>query len=128
MPRPLEDQVIVLTGASSGIGREVARLFGRRGASVVLAARDEEELVVRAKAGEAPSEIAYVRAKAEVAQVSRVDEDSQSHAPSASDYTSRLPPGRASSDTAGSARSGFGSSCGRRRGSPPTAVLRGLGR
>ena len=39
MPRPLKEQVIVLTGASSGIGREAAGLFGRRGASVVLAAR-----------------------------------------------------------------------------------------
>jgi NAD(P)-dependent dehydrogenase (short-subunit alcohol dehydrogenase family) len=44
MPRPLAEQVIVLTGASSGIGREAALLFGRRGASVVLAARDEEAL------------------------------------------------------------------------------------
>lgn len=44
MPRPLEEQVVVLTGASSGIGREAAGLFGRRGASVVLAARDGEAL------------------------------------------------------------------------------------
>ena len=44
MPRPLEEQVVVLTGASSGIGREAAWLFGRRGAAVVLAARDEEAL------------------------------------------------------------------------------------
>src|SRR4051794_10212327 len=44
MPRPLGEQVVVLTGASSGIGREAATLFGRRGASVVLAARDEKAL------------------------------------------------------------------------------------
>ena len=44
MPRPLKEQVVVLTGASSGIGREAAELFGRRGASVVLAARDAEAL------------------------------------------------------------------------------------
>ena len=44
MPRPLEEQVVVLTGASSGIGREAAELFGRRGASVVLAVRDAEAL------------------------------------------------------------------------------------
>jgi NADP-dependent 3-hydroxy acid dehydrogenase YdfG len=44
MPRPLEEQVVVLTGASSGIGREAAGLFGRRGAAVVLAARDEVAL------------------------------------------------------------------------------------
>ncbi len=39
MPRPLADQVVVITGASSGIGREVARMFAMRGARVVLAAR-----------------------------------------------------------------------------------------
>src|SRR5690349_20938113 len=44
MPRPLNEQVVVLTGASSGIGREAAVLFGGRGASVVLAARDEAAL------------------------------------------------------------------------------------
>ena len=35
----LDGHVVVLTGASSGIGRSTARLFGSRGASVVLAAR-----------------------------------------------------------------------------------------
>ena len=44
MPRPLEEQVVVLTGASSGIGREAAVLLGRRRASVVLAARDADAL------------------------------------------------------------------------------------
>lgn len=44
MPRPMEEQVVVLTGASSGIGREAAGLFGRRRASVVLAARDGDAL------------------------------------------------------------------------------------
>lgn len=39
-----EPQVIVITGASSGIGRETALEFGRRGARVVLAARNEEAL------------------------------------------------------------------------------------
>ena len=42
MPRPLNEQVVVITGASSGIGREAARKFGKAGASVVLAARNEE--------------------------------------------------------------------------------------
>jgi NAD(P)-dependent dehydrogenase (short-subunit alcohol dehydrogenase family) len=42
--RPLREQVVVLTGASSGIGRETAVELGRRGASVVLAARSEEGL------------------------------------------------------------------------------------
>jgi len=36
---PIGEQVVVITGASSGIGREAALRFGERGASVVLAAR-----------------------------------------------------------------------------------------
>jgi short-subunit dehydrogenase len=44
MPKPLEQQTVVITGASSGFGREAAVLFGRRGANVVLAARDGEAL------------------------------------------------------------------------------------
>ena len=44
MPRPLNEQTIVLTGASSGFGREAALIFGRKGANVVLAARDEQVL------------------------------------------------------------------------------------
>jgi short-subunit dehydrogenase len=40
MKRPLGEQVIVITGASQGIGRETALLFGRRGAAVVAAARN----------------------------------------------------------------------------------------
>lgn len=39
-PKPLGEQVVVLTGASSGIGRAAALAFGRAGASVVLAARN----------------------------------------------------------------------------------------
>lgn len=40
MTRPLDQQVVVLTGASSGIGRESALRLAARGARVVLAARD----------------------------------------------------------------------------------------
>lgn len=44
MKKPLNEQVVVLTGASSGIGRAAALKFGRAGAAVVLAARNEEAL------------------------------------------------------------------------------------
>lgn len=42
--KPLNEQVIVITGASSGIGLATARLAARRGASVVLVARNEHDL------------------------------------------------------------------------------------
>ena len=54
MPRPLSEQTIVITGSSSGIGREAARRAGRRGARVVLAARNEAAL--EAAAGEVEQE------------------------------------------------------------------------
>ncbi len=43
-PKPLREQVVVITGASSGIGRKTAHLLAERGASVVLAARNEPAL------------------------------------------------------------------------------------
>jgi NAD(P)-dependent dehydrogenase (short-subunit alcohol dehydrogenase family) len=42
--KPLEGQVIVVTGAGSGLGLEVARLAAKAGASVVLAGGDEQAL------------------------------------------------------------------------------------
>lgn len=44
MPRPLAHQIVVITGAGSGIGRETARSFAHRGASVVVAARSGDAL------------------------------------------------------------------------------------
>src|SRR5690606_31290464 len=38
---PLERQVVVVTGASSGIGLATARLAAQRGATVVLVSRNE---------------------------------------------------------------------------------------
>lgn len=42
--RPLSEQVIVITGASSGIGLATARMAARRGAKLVLGARNIEAL------------------------------------------------------------------------------------
>jgi NAD(P)-dependent dehydrogenase (short-subunit alcohol dehydrogenase family) len=42
--KPIGEQVIVVTGASSGVGRAVARAAGERGAKVVVAARGEDGL------------------------------------------------------------------------------------
>jgi short-subunit dehydrogenase len=44
MVRSLQDQVVVITGASSGIGREAARQFAKKGATVVLASRNKVAL------------------------------------------------------------------------------------
>jgi NADP-dependent 3-hydroxy acid dehydrogenase YdfG len=42
--RKLSEQVVVVTGASSGVGRAIARAFGARGAKVGLIARTREAL------------------------------------------------------------------------------------
>jgi NAD(P)-dependent dehydrogenase (short-subunit alcohol dehydrogenase family) len=42
--KPLSEQVILVTGASSGLGRAIARGAGERGAKVVVTARNEEAL------------------------------------------------------------------------------------
>src|SRR5215212_8781237 len=56
--KPIEQQVVVLMGASSGIGRETALRFAERGAKVVVSARSEKGLAslveeIQDKGGEA---------------------------------------------------------------------------
>lgn len=56
--KSLKDKVIIVTGASSGIGEAMARLYAAHGAKVVLCARSEDKLKaivdeIRAKGGEA---------------------------------------------------------------------------
>ncbi len=38
----LQDQRVLVTGATAGIGRQTATLFARRGATVVITGRDPE--------------------------------------------------------------------------------------
>ena len=41
----MKNKVVVITGASSGIGKALASLFFKRGARLVLVARTESKLV-----------------------------------------------------------------------------------
>jgi uncharacterized protein len=50
LPRRRQAETVLITGASSGIGRELARLFAADGAGLVLVARSEDKL--RELAGE----------------------------------------------------------------------------
>lgn len=63
--KPISEQVIVLTGATSGIGRATAMMAAERGAKVVLCSRNEDELRavtedIRQKGGETAFVVADV--------------------------------------------------------------------
>jgi len=74
MPRPLNEQVVVIIGASSGIDRSSAVLFGQKGSSVVLAARNGEALEAAARETESAGGSGHVVATdvAEWGQVQRL--------------------------------------------------------
>jgi NADP-dependent 3-hydroxy acid dehydrogenase YdfG len=69
----MKDQVIVITGASAGIGAVVARKAGAAGARVVLAARRQKELseVARESGAEALAVVTDVTVRAEVEALAR---------------------------------------------------------
>ena len=60
MKRYLEGKVVVVTGASSGIGEAMAREYAKMGAKVVMAARREEELQrIAAEIRQSGGEVTY---------------------------------------------------------------------
>lgn len=74
---PLRDQVIVITGASSGIGLATARMAAERGARVVLAARSGDALMeivreIEQGGGRAVSVSADVGQRADVERIASV--------------------------------------------------------
>lgn len=75
--KPIQDQVVVILGASSGIGRATARQFASRGAKVVAAARSEAGLhslgrEVRDTGGEITTVICDVTDFAQVERVASI--------------------------------------------------------
>src|SRR4051794_35901205 len=78
--KPIHDQVVVVVGASSGIGRESALLLAARGARVVVAARSEPGLIslvaeITAHGGEATFVVCDVADPDQVRHVAEVAEE-----------------------------------------------------
>lgn len=72
--KPLKEQVIVITGASSGIGLVTARMAAQQGAKLVLAARNEDALrqlvdEIRSKGGQAIYVVADVGQEEDVNRI-----------------------------------------------------------
>lgn len=78
--KPLAQQVIVITGASSGIGLVTARMAAKRGAAVVAAARNQQALAalaqeIRSAGGRAVDVVCDVGREEDVARVVTVAEE-----------------------------------------------------
>jgi len=76
----IPEQVVVIIGAASGIGRECALRFGERGAKLVVAARDESALAtlvdeITANGGEAAYQVCDATVPEEVEAVARLAEE-----------------------------------------------------
>jgi short-subunit dehydrogenase len=76
-PKRLRDQVIVITGASSGIGLATARMAAARGARVILTSRNERDLRVAveeidARGGRATHVVADVAVPEEMDRVADI--------------------------------------------------------
>jgi NAD(P)-dependent dehydrogenase (short-subunit alcohol dehydrogenase family) len=72
--KPLAEQVLVITGASSGIGLVTAKRAAERGAKVVLAARNERDLAeavqkIRDEGGRAVYQVADVASPEQVEEI-----------------------------------------------------------
>lgn len=78
--KPLDEQVLVVTGASSGIGLTTARMAAERGARVVVAARSEDALrdlveEIEDAGGDATYVVADVSDRDDVREIARVAEE-----------------------------------------------------
>lgn len=78
--KPIKDQVIVIVGASSGIGRACALRFAEQGAKLVIAARDEQGLAtlvdeIAACGGEGVYKVCDVTIPGELEDVARLAEE-----------------------------------------------------
>ncbi|MFD1468361.1 SDR family oxidoreductase [Hymenobacter caeli] len=80
-PKPLDQQIIVITGATSGIGLATARAAAKAGARLVLAARSKKDLRTVAQQLEATrAHVATVAADvARPEDVARIAEAARSH-------------------------------------------------
>jgi NAD(P)-dependent dehydrogenase (short-subunit alcohol dehydrogenase family) len=72
--KPIEEQVLVITGASSGIGLVTAKMAAERGAQVVLASRNESDLAaavdeIRSAGGRAVHVVADVADPGDVEEI-----------------------------------------------------------